>query len=182
MQVTQKSKMGYGRRVSIVIIVVVAIILIGGSALVVGSLKRWSVSVNDQSAKQGSALQKQVVDYKERVLDPNKEFALVISKDKVVKGPSHIVVNKGDVVHIQIRPEVGEASLTLDGYNISTETDTTSPQPGAFRFVADKTGTFNFKIVAYEEDEAEEAKTLSTDGGEDEVLANPIVLGTVEVK
>lgn len=156
-----------------VLVVALAVLLVALGAF--GLFNRFNnhLSVaNGPSQLEGAALAQHVVAYTATLEHPNDIFTITVNDKKVVAGPSFIRVNKGDAVLINIRPDKGEVKASLDGYDINTESNTTSA-PGSFRFIADKTGKFSIKLTAWE---------AEADGGQNEDFNPPRVVGTVEVK
>lgn len=57
--------------------------------------------------------------------------------------PNQITVNKGDTVKIIFQDSDGHHNLSIDGYNVQTQT-IDSGQTSEITFIADKTGSFQY--------------------------------------
>ncbi len=72
---------------------------------------------------------------------PVKEFSIVAKQFEFT--PSTITVKKGDNVIIRLTSADVKHGFSLPGFNISKEVDAQTPV--TIEFVADKTGTFEFR-------------------------------------
>jgi plastocyanin len=148
------------------------IITIGSAVFILGLLLLAYVVTHRSgttSALAQSANSQAAATYDSRIGTPDKDsgYTLVFDGSKLVSGPKHIRVKLGASVKININEKANEETkVHLEGYDIITESN---PQaPGAFSFIADKAGTFNFYVIP---DEDNSASTPA-----------PIQVGEIEVK
>ncbi len=127
------------RRIVLLILFIVFLVLL---VLTFKATRKDKVPINSNAPISNS--QVTVPAYDQRINDPNKSFDIVVEHEKIVKGPSKIIVNKGDTVRVNLTAIGEEAKVHLEVYDIITEHDPSDNVPGGFSFVADKQGTFDF--------------------------------------
>lgn len=88
----------------------------------------------------------------ERLANPDSQVSITVDEGKLVDSPSIIKVNKDASVRVDIIVKHDEARLSLEGYDIITES---SPEaPGAFSFIAEKVGTFTFYYLPEKDEDS----------------------------
>jgi hypothetical protein len=125
-------------------------ICFGAMAMVVIAVVAWKMADNKQARSSTNADQTTsavVQPYDERIKTPDTVFDLVLAGDTLKRGPKDIVVKQGDSVRVNITyASSDEVRVKLAGYDIITEANIQAP--GAFSFIADKTGTFPFYVLS----------------------------------
>ncbi|HET8708712.1 MAG TPA: hypothetical protein VFL85_00350 [Candidatus Saccharimonadales bacterium] len=145
--------------------------------VIIGASCAWYVTRKDDEAAQKAAITNAATtmnpeEYTKQITNPDTSYELTVRGNKIISGPTHIVVQKGQSVNIDFSTPGSQLNIELEGYDIITETNDVQSASGGFHFIADKRGTFKFFIPGQAERD-----TLGTSAP-----VHDIQLGTVTVE